>query len=170
MALAETNPVAVGVSRSEVEDFLYLEAAILDDWDLDGWLELLCDDASYLVPPNEAPDADPDDTLFIIADDIHRIRSRVKRLKSPDAHAEYPPSRTRRLITNVRILESSDAELTATSNFSVHRFRRGGKGGVYVGRYTHRLVREADGFRIAERRVILDAEELGALGAVSFIL
>jgi len=170
MALAETNPVAVGVSRSEVEDFLYLEAAILDDWDLDGWLELLCDDASYLVPPNEAPDADPDDTLFIIADDIHRIRSRVKRLKSPDAHAEYPPSRTRRLITNVRILESSDAELTATSNFSVHRFRRGGKGGVYVGRYIHRLVREADGFRIAERRVILDAEELGALGAVSFIL
>jgi p-cumate 2,3-dioxygenase beta subunit len=170
MALVETKPVAVGISRSEVEDFLYLEAAILDDWDLDGWLELLCDDASYLVPPNEAPDADPDDTLFIIADDIHRIRSRVKRLKSPDAHAEYPPSRTRRLITNVRILESSDAELTATSNFSVHRFRRGGKGGVYVGRYIHRLVREADGFRIAERRVILDAEELGALGAVSFIL
>jgi p-cumate 2,3-dioxygenase beta subunit len=170
MALVETKPVAVGISRSEVEDFLYLEASILDDWDLDGWLELLCDDASYLVPPNEAPDADPDDTLFIIADDIHRIRSRVKRLKSPDAHAEYPPSRTRRLITNVRILESSDAELTATSNFSVHRFRRGGKGGVYVGRYIHRLVREADGFRIAERRVILDAEELGALGAVSFIL
>jgi p-cumate 2,3-dioxygenase beta subunit len=170
MALAETKPVAVGISRSEVEGFLYLEASILDDWDLDGWLELLCDDASYLVPPNEAPDADPDDTLFIIADDIHRIRSRVKRLKSPDAHAEYPPSRTRRLITNVRILESSDAELTATSNFSVHRFRRGGKGGVYVGRYIHRLVREADGFRIAERRVILDAEELGALGAVSFIL
>ena len=170
MALVETKPVAVGISRPEVEDFLYLEASILDDWDLDRWLELLCDDASYLVPPNEAPDADPDDTLFIIADDIHRIRSRVKRLKSPDAHAEYPPSRTRRLITNVRILESSDAELTATSNFSVHRFRRGGKGGVYVGRYIHRLVREADGFRIAERRVILDAEELGALGAVSFIL
>ena len=156
--------------RAAVEDFLYLEAAILDGWDLDAWLDLMCEDATYLVPPNEAPDSDPDDTLFIIADDIHRIRSRVKRLKSPDAHAEYPPSRTRRLITNVRILESSDTQVTATSNFSVHRFRRGGKGGVYVGRYVHRLLRDGDSFRIAERRVILDAEELGALGAVSFIL
>ena len=156
--------------RAAVEDFLYLEAAILDDWDLDAWLDLMSEDATYLVPPNEAPNSDPDDTLFIIADDIHRIRSRVKRLKSPDAHAEYPPSRTRRLITNVRILESSGNEVTATSNFSVHRFRRGGKGGVYVGRYIHRLIREGDSFRIAERRVILDAEELGALGAVSFIL
>ncbi|MGB0630021.1 MAG: aromatic-ring-hydroxylating dioxygenase subunit beta [Alphaproteobacteria bacterium] len=170
MALAETKTVAAAASRSEVEDFLYEEAALLDAWELDAWLEILCDDARYLVPPNEAPDGDPDDTLFIIADDIHRIRSRVKRLKSPDAHAEYPPSRTRRLITNVRILESSDTELTATSNFSVHRFRRGGKGGVYVGRYIHRLVRDGSGFKIAERRVILDAEELGALGAVSFIL
>ena len=94
--------------RSAVEDFLYHEAAILDDWDLDAWLDLMCDDAIYLVPPNEAPESDPEDTLFIIADDIHRIRSRVKRLKSPDAHAEYPPSRTRRLISNIRILKSSE--------------------------------------------------------------
>ena len=156
--------------RNAVEDFLYLEAALLDDWDLDGWMKLLTEDARYLVPPNDVPDGDPDTTLFIIADDIDRIRGRVKRLQSPDAHAEFPPSRTRRLITNVRILESSENEVTATSNFSVHRFRRGGKGGVYVGRYIHRLVKDGDSFKIAERRVILDAEELGALGAVSFVL
>tara|TARA_Y100001970_G_scaffold205491_1_gene250238 strand:- start:9687 stop:10184 length:498 start_codon:yes stop_codon:yes gene_type:complete len=156
--------------RIAVEDFLYYEAAILDAWKLDAWLDLMDENAVYMVPPNEAPDSDPEDTLFIIADDIDRIRSRVKRLKSPDAHAEYPPSRTRRLITNVRILDSSDREVIATSNFSVHRFRRGGKGGVYVGRYIHRLARSGDNFKIVERRVILDAEELGALGAVSFIL
>ena len=28
------------VTRAEIEDFLYHEAALLDDWDLDGWLEL----------------------------------------------------------------------------------------------------------------------------------
>ena len=65
--------------RSAVEDFLYHEAAVLDDWDLDAWLDLMCDDAIYLVPPN-GRGSDPEDT-FIIADDIHRIRSRVKRLK-----------------------------------------------------------------------------------------
>lgn len=158
------------VSREAVEDFLYREAALLDAWDLDGWMELLSDDARYLVPPNDVPDGDPDTTLFIIADDIDRIRGRVKRLKSRDAHAEFPRSRTRRLITNVRILEQGAAELTVAANFSVHRFRRGGKGGEYVGQYIFRLRITDDGFRIAERRAILDAEELGGLGAVSFIL
>lgn len=158
------------VSREAVEDFLYHEAALLDAWDLDAWMDLLTEDARYLVPPNDVPDGDPDTTLFIIADDIDRIRGRVKRLKSADAHAEFPPSRTRRLITNVRILEQGDGELIVTANFSVHRFRRGGKGGEYVGRYIYRLRAAGDGFRIAERRAILDAEELGGLGAVSFIL
>ena len=116
------------------------------------------------------PDGDPDTTLFIIADDIDRIHGRVKRLKSRDAHAEFPPSRTRRLITNVRILDQDAEEVTVSANFSVHRFRRGGKGGEYVGKYVYRLRKTDDGFRIAERRAILDAEELGGLGAVSFIL
>lgn len=158
------------MNREAVEDFFYHEAALLDAWDLDGWMDLLCDDACYLVPPNDVPDGDPDNTLFIIADDIDRIRGRVKRLKSRDAHAEFPRSRTRRLITNVRILAHDNAELTVTANFSVHRFRRGGKGGEYVGRYIYTLRIEGGAFRIAERRAILDAEELGGLSAVSFIL
>jgi p-cumate 2,3-dioxygenase subunit beta len=160
----------VTVSREAVEDFLYHEAALLDAWELDAWLDLLCDDAHYLVPPNDTPDGHPDTTLFIIADDMDRIRGRVKRLKSRDAHAEFPPSRTRRLITNVRILAQDGPELTVAANFSVHRFRRGGKGGEYVGHYVYSLRIVDDVFKIAERRAILDAEELGGLGAVSFIL
>jgi len=160
----------VTVSREAVEGFLYHEAALLDAWELDAWLDLLTDDAHYLVPPNDTPDGHPDTTLFFIADDIDRIRGRVKRLKSPDAHAEFPPSRTRRLITNVRILSQDESEVKVAANFSVHRFRRGGKGGAYVGHYVYTLLIADDGFRIAERRAILDAEELGGLGAVSFIL
>lgn len=160
----------MALTRERAEEFLYREAALLDEWDLDGWLALLTDDARYLVPPNEAPDGDPDTTLFIIADDMHRLRGRVKRLQSRDAHAEFPPSRTRRLITNVRVLESSDGGAVVTANFSVHRFRRGGRGGAYVGRYLYRLAIDGDEIRIAERRAILDSEELGHLGSVSFIL
>ena len=158
------------LTRQQAEEFLFHEAALLDAWDLDAWLELLTEDARYLVPPNEAPDAEPETTLFIIADDIERIRARVKRLKSPDAHAEFPPSRTRRLLANVRVLEDDGANAVVTANFSVHRFRRGGRGGEYVGRYVHRLSTDGEGLKIAERRAILDSEELGALGSVSFIL
>src|SRR6476659_9289621 len=99
------------VSRQEVEDFLYEEAALLDSWRLDDWLALMTEDAVYRVPSNDRPDADPRDTLFIIADDIHRIRARVARLKKKDAHAEDPRSRTRRLLTNVRIVERNGATL-----------------------------------------------------------
>ena len=99
-----TAPVAGLVTRAEVEDFLYHEAALLDEWRLDAWQELLTDDAAYYVPPNDKPDADARYTLFTIADDIVRLRERVIRLKDPNCHAEYPLSRTRRVVGNVRIL------------------------------------------------------------------
>ena len=158
------------IGRAEVEALFVEEAALLDSWRLDDWLALLTEDARYLVPPNDAPDGDPRDTLFTIADDIRRIHGRVKRLKSADAHAERPRSRTRRLITNIRIVERGGGELVAEANFVVYRFRRNERIGEYVGRYRYRLRATGEGLRIAERRAILDCEELGGLGSVSFIL
>jgi p-cumate 2,3-dioxygenase beta subunit len=155
--------------RAEVEDFLFHEAALLDEWRLDEWLALLTDDARYRVPSNDARSGDPADTLFLIADDIQRIRGRVARLKDPHAHAEFPHSRTRRLVTNVRVSQRGE-ELEAFANFAVYRMRRGGQESVYVGHYHYILRRVGGGLRIALREAILDAEELGRLGAVSFIL
>lgn len=159
------------MTRSEAEDFLYREAALLDAWLLDAWLELLADDARYLVPSNDAREGNPAETLFTIADDYARIKGRVARLKDPMAHVEFPHSRTRRMITNVRV-EPGDArdETVVHANFTVHRFRRGGQVSQYVGRYRYVLREEGGATKIARREAILDAEELGALGAVSFIL
>jgi p-cumate 2,3-dioxygenase beta subunit len=156
-------------SRAEVEDFLYHEAALLDEWRLDEWLALLTDDAKYRVPSNDAPTGDPANTLFLIADDIDRIRGRVARLKDPHAHAEFPHSRTRWLVTNVRVVENP-GDLEVFANFAVYRMRRGGQESVFVGRYRYILRRVGGTLRIALREAILDSEELGRLGAVSFIL
>ena len=162
--------------RSEVEDFLFHEAALLDEWRLDEWLALLTEDAKYRVPSNDAPAGDPADTLFLIADDIQRIRGRVARLKDPHAHAEFPHSRTRRLITNVKVVsDTKSGELVSDTvsvdaNFAVYRMRRGGNESVYVGCYRYVLRRVDGALRIAYREAILDSEELGRLGAVSFIL
>ena len=156
--------------RSEVEDLLYHEAELLDSWQLDAWLKLLTDDAAYYIPPNDKPDASHHDTLFTIADDIVRLRERVIRLKDPNCHAEYPPSRTRRLITNVRIAGVEGDVINVIANFVVYRYRRGEPARVFVGHYRHRLRRVGGALKFLERRAILDAEELGALGSVSFIL
>src|SRR6266849_11098319 len=110
-------------SRNEVEDLLYREAALLDEWRLEEWLELLTDDAVYQVPPTDVPEGDSRNTLFIIADDAVRIRSRVKQLLGKSAWAENPHSRTRRMIANVRVIGLDGENILATANFAVHRMR-----------------------------------------------
>lgn len=161
---------AASATREEVEDFLYREAALLDAWQLDEWLALTTADCGYYVPPNEKPDADNRSTLFTVADNHARLVERVKRLKDPSAHAEYPPSRTRRMISNVHITGGDSDIIEVAANFVVYRFRRDDDRRAFVGHYRYKLRRENGGLKIAERRAILDSEELGALGAVSFIL
>jgi len=151
-----------------VEAFLYHEAALLDAWKLDEWLALLTEDATYRVPSNDRPESDPKTALFMIADDIRRIRARVTRLKDPHAHAEYPRSRTRRFISNVRIVEQNPLRVEA--NFIVYRFRGNDDKREYVGHYRYTLVPDKGTFRIKCREAILDAMELASLGTVSFIL
>ena len=158
------------VTRAEVEDFLFLEADLLDGWRLEEWLALLTEDAAYYVPPNDRPDADHRTTLFTVADDATRLRERVRRILDPNCHAEFPRSRTRRLITNVRIAGLEGDCVTATANFVCYRFRREAQIREYVGTTRHVLKREGASFKIKERRVVIDAHELGALGSVSFIL
>jgi p-cumate 2,3-dioxygenase beta subunit len=158
------------VTRAEIEDFLYQEAALLDEWQLDEWQKLLTDDACYYVPSNEQPGSDHHRALFLIADDRERIRQRVIRVLDPNCHAEYPKSRTRRMISNVRILEIENDLISVAANFVCYRFRRYERIREYVGSYRYLLRRAGDSFRIKERRVLIDAHELGSLGSVSFIL
>ena len=158
------------VTRAEIEDLLFLEAELLDAWKLDEWLALLTDDAMYFVPPNDKPDGDARFTLFTIADDMPRLKERIIRLKDPNCHAEFPHSRTRRMITNVRIRNVDGDTATATANFLVHRHRRHEPPRIFAGYYLFKLRRVGSALKIAERRAVLDAEELGSMSAVSFIL
>lgn len=161
---------AVSVDRAEVEEFLFLEAQLLDEWRLDEWEALLDDNARYLVPSNDRPDGDPRTTLFLIADDRARIAERVLRIKSADCHAESPRSRTVRMITNIRIERIEGDLIHVAANFTCHRFRRFARAYVFVGFYRYILRLSGEGLRIRERKVILASEELGTLGSISFIL
>jgi p-cumate 2,3-dioxygenase beta subunit len=155
-------------TRLEVEDFLYREAALLDEWRLDDWLELFDDEAEYIVPATDAPHGVASDSLVLITDDIFRIRARVTRLNSRRAHREFPTSRTRRMISNVRILDDRGDELDIEANFIVYRIRKDAN--AYVGRYLYTLVRSNDSFLIRKRRAELDLEALRPHGTVSIIL
>lgn len=160
---------ASALSRAEVEDFLFAEAALLDEWRLDEWLALFAEDATYSVPATDAPDAEPDTTLFLIADDADRLRSRVEQLLGKTTWAESPHARTRRLVGNVRIRRNEGIRVWVTANFAVYRMRMN-QVATYVGRYEYVLERSEAGLRIQHRRAILDLESLRDVGKVSFIL
>ena len=166
------NPTGVTFDtalRLEVEDFLYQEAALLDEWRLDEWVELFTEDTRYVVPTTDLPDGDPQKDLVFIDDDIVRLRARVVRLNSRHAHREYPWSRTRRFISNVRITDVSGDQVSVTGSCLVYRVRMG-QADPYVARFSYKLIRNGAGWKIRHRRVELDLEALDAHGAVSIIL
>ncbi|MPZ23848.1 MAG: phenylpropionate dioxygenase [Dehalococcoidia bacterium] len=155
--------------RFEVEELLYEEATMLDEWRLDDWLTLFTEDARYTMPTTDLPNGNPATDVVFIDDDMSRIRGRVKRLKSRHAHREFPWSVNRRLVTNVRVISADDKELVATASLLVYRSRMG-QMDPYVGHATYTLKRIDGALKIHRRRVVLDMERLSQHGAVSIIV
>ena len=156
------------VTRQEVEDFLFREAALLDEWRLDEWLALFEVGATYEVPTTDRPNADPHRSQYYVWDDYELLTARVRRLKSRHAHAENPHSRTRRLVTNVRVGEPAGAEIPAYAAFLIYKIRDGNVDS-FVGRYEHTLAL-GDELRFRKRRAVLELEVLRPGGRLSFIL
>lgn len=169
MILDQAAP-AGSVALEKVADFLHREAELLDEWRLAEWEDLLAADAVYEIPSNDCPDGTPRNSLFIIADDRERIHQRVLRISSPNCHAEYPRSRTQRMISNIRISKTEGSLVYVSANLVCYRFRRYQQSATYVGALRYVLRVTGGDFKIKQRRIQLASEELGALGAVSFIL
>lgn len=158
------------IGRIEVEDFLFWEAELLDDWRLPEWLALFTDDAHYYVPATDLPpDASADTNLFYIADDRFRLGQRVERLLKKGAHAEYPHSKTRHLVSNVRIRNRDGTALEVGAAFATYR-SKGDFSDVYVGSSRYQIVTGEDGLKIREKRCQLDMNGLRPQGRISIIL
>lgn len=160
---------ACRVTRDELEEFLYREAALLDNWQLDEWLALFVEGARYFIPPAGADDdADPTSTLFYVADDYHRLCERVKRLKKRTAHAEFPRSRCRRLVSNIRVLDGTASRFTVTSNFVTWRSKLGVTD-TFFGHHIYDLQRDGATLRILSKKTFLDQDDIRVQGKVSII-
>jgi biphenyl 2,3-dioxygenase subunit beta len=164
--------------RHKVEDFLYLEAELLDDRKLREWLDLLTDDMRYWMPirynPLERPEdlsdelAKPGDGYYF-DDDKKSLSLRIERVYVKSAWAEMPPSRTRHLISNVRIKNDDGREMEVHSNFLVYRTRLESDQDIFVGTRQDILRRVNDGFKIAKRTIILDQAVLSAKNISVFL-
>jgi p-cumate 2,3-dioxygenase beta subunit len=146
--------------RARIEDFLYLEADLLDDWRIEQWFALFAEGATYEVPPTgEADENDPATSLFYIADDYVRLRERVVRLTKSEAHSEFPRSRQRHMISNVRITGMTGTVADVTCNFVTYRAKRGVVD-TYYGKHVYRIDVGTDPFCIRAKRSTLGMDML----------
>lgn len=162
--------MSLSVNRADVEDLLFEEAGLLDEWRLDEWLALFEEGATYWVPPAGSDDeVDPKTTLFYVADDWFRLTERVKRLGKKTAHVEFPKSLCRHLVSNVRILDGDDDNFEVTSNFVTYR-SKGGTTETYLGHHRYRMKVTESGIRIIHKTSFLDADNINEQGKVSIII
>ena len=87
------------VLRPAAEQALHHEARLLDERRYRAWLERFTDDCVYWIPLD--PAGDPRRQVSYLLDDRRRMEDRIGLLETGWAHAQEPPSRTVRTVSNV---------------------------------------------------------------------
>jgi len=141
------------LNRPEAEDLLYREARHLDDLRYQDWLAMLDENATYWIPCNGEGN-DPNREISLVFDDRKRLTDRIGRLESGLAHAQNPPSKTKRLVSNVQIENATEDAATVLSGLILYELRRG-KERIFAGRYEHRLRLINGEWKIASKKVVL---------------
>ncbi|ATB28737.1 aromatic-ring-hydroxylating dioxygenase subunit beta [Melittangium boletus] len=150
-----------------LEQFLFTEAALLDEHRYEEWLKLFTPDARYRMPARTNHAAleserrellDPDAPAHF-DDDFRGLSLRVGRLMSGLAWSESPLSRTRRLVSNVRSRALPEpGALEVFSSFLLYRSSQEHDVDVFAG-MRRDVLRRGDmpgSWRIAHRTVLLD--------------
>jgi 3-phenylpropionate/cinnamic acid dioxygenase small subunit len=149
--------------KFEVEDFLNREASLLDERRLDEWLALCTDDIQYWMPIRRTVNVKDLDNEFTkpggmayFDDDKRMLGLRIQRLAVGKAWAEDPPSRTRHMISNVRVVGVNGDEIDVALNFLLYRTRLDSEEDSWIGRREDRLRRENGALKLARRHIFLD--------------
>ncbi|MCQ6275811.1 aromatic-ring-hydroxylating dioxygenase subunit beta [Bacillus sp. V3B] len=159
----------MNITRQEIEEFLYHEAELLDNWQMEEWAALFSVDGTYEIPPIGNPNADFKTSLFLVHDDRARLEQRALRLLKKEAHVEYPHSKTLHNVSNVRIVNNEGDVVSVKCNFSTYRAKRDFLD-IYVGVNEYQFVKEDGELKIKAKKVILKLEALRPQGKVSIIL
>ena len=116
------------ISVEQVEQFLYAEARLLDDRDVEGWLECYAPDVEFWMPAWDDDDKlteDPQREISLIWYG-HKggLEDRVFRIRTERSSAtSLPEPRTSHNISNVEILEQASGTVTLRFNWVTFSYR-----------------------------------------------
>ncbi|WP_421912029.1 aromatic-ring-hydroxylating dioxygenase subunit beta [Marinobacter sp.] len=162
---------------SEIVSFLYEEAMLLDNLRLQEWSERLATDLVYTAPLRQTRLGVDHEKTFIRSvqhfhDNYRSILGRIMRLSGKSAWAEDPPSRTRRMVTNVLVRETSvPNEFAVTSYLMMTRSRFSAEDVDVISCERRDIIRreETGEFKLARREALLDQSVLGTPNLAVFL-
>lgn len=163
----------------ELQNFYYDEATLLDEGRYVDWLNNFDDDLEYWAPTRtnrlrrqQALSIADRDGLAFYDETKESLAWRIRRFDSGMAWSEDPPSRTRHLITNLVAHHATDAEgnefLEAHTYFYVWRTRLEREQDTFVGIRTDLVRQTEDGFKVFDRRILLDINVLNSKNISTF--
>jgi 3-phenylpropionate/cinnamic acid dioxygenase small subunit len=180
--LGALDPSALGARvhsgtplHSELLDFLIDEARLLDHNRVDDWYELLADDLTYRMPVRRSVYSKQglgfDPTMAHFDDDHASMTVRIKRFHSLSNYAEDPPSRVRRIVTNVTVHELDAPDEYAVGSYLLLLRSRWDSSTFDIIPAERQDVVRRDGasFKIASRIIYPDQSVLGTPNLAIFL-
>lgn len=153
----------------QVLDWLYDETGLLDDAKSVEWLKLIAEDITYRVPVRVSrmrDDPRPQFATNMFHYDENHVTLTMKVLRlatTASPWCENPPSRSRRLISNVRVFEGEqpDEFYVVCSELMTRNRHSESVPLIISGERRDLLRRNGDGFLIAHREFLMDQTTLG---------
>lgn len=156
--------------RVRIEEFLFKEARLADESCYSEWEALVDDDMHYWVPVKEDQKQESDQ-VSLLNDNRARLATRIRQLNTGVRHAQLPPSRMRRVISNIEIEATGNDEYLVRSNVVLYEYRLQAvkEMEVWPARVLHKL-REKDGeLKMFAKHIFLLNSE-GPIRGLSFII
>lgn len=180
MAIATDNKEALLerlLLEREIEQFLYMEAELLDERRFSDWIELIADDIHYYMPirrnvkfgEQHRENTDPESEISWFDEGKATLAGRVRQLNTGIHWCEEPFSRIRHIVSNVQVVDVQGDEVQVRSRFFVYLNRLRDEVNLFVGKRDDVLRRDSEtGWKIAKRTIILDQNVLLAKVLTTF--
>jgi biphenyl 2,3-dioxygenase subunit beta len=161
----------------EIEEFVAMEAELLDERRYNDWLQLIADDIHYFVPirrnmrfgEQEREESSADSEISWMDEGKRILVGRVKQIMTGIHWCEEPLSRVRHVISNVQIVAVRGDEVEERDRFIVYRNRLQDEWDLFAGKREQVFRRDSEtGWKIAKRTVILDQNVLLAKNITFF--
>jgi len=152
--LPRAETVAAPDLHREVEQFLFLQAELLDAKHWQQWMDLFAAEGLYWMPvAPEQTEWEGSPSIFI--EDKSLMEIRKGRVSHPNAWSQAPQWETSHLVSHVAVESNEGGTIVVRSRFHMMELRRDAIR-HFGGRYRHTLLRGEDGaLKIKLQRVDL---------------